>query len=162
MVEVPRQIWLDGGRGYALQKLYWRLEHAACERQDAEEALRDVLDECMSMLKSLNASHPLFSKAQLVIQEFPESLRSRRVGTPTPETLSRFRDSEAANIPSEANLVRLRRRAIQVCGRFHRAEAEWMHLIEEGVRAEDREKVDSVSPAVQGFHDNFLKEFTIQ
>ena len=42
LVEVPRQLWQMGNRGYRVQKAYFDIDKLSTDKNDAEEAIHEV------------------------------------------------------------------------------------------------------------------------
>uniref|UniRef100_A0A914XPW8 LMBR1 domain containing 2 n=1 Tax=Plectus sambesii TaxID=2011161 RepID=A0A914XPW8_9BILA len=75
LVEVPRQIWQTGSKGYRLNKTYFDIEKMSADKNDAEETLKDVYRDALEAHNALRDSHPFRSHGEIILAKFPPELR---------------------------------------------------------------------------------------
>uniref|UniRef100_A0A914EJH6 Uncharacterized protein n=1 Tax=Acrobeloides nanus TaxID=290746 RepID=A0A914EJH6_9BILA len=72
LVEVPRQLWQMGNREYRINKAYFDIDKLSTDRNDAEEAVREVYFEAKDALNILQNQRGLARhKAQVIVSKFP-------------------------------------------------------------------------------------------
>lgn len=69
LVEVPRQMWLSGSKGYRLQKTYFDVEKLSTEKNDAEEALKEAYLESKSVFESYRDGHPFKINSGIILKK---------------------------------------------------------------------------------------------
>ena len=146
LVEIPRQIFNAGTKGYRLEKVYFDIEKLSSEKNDAEESVREAYRDVEELEASLRGGHPFRARVQMMKDKFParvveelEGRRGRRGRGLVDSQSESLRDSDAANLgpASEKALVRLHRQVIVSLQALHRTQAQWAALVRHALHLEE-------------------------
>uniref|UniRef100_A0A914RVM6 Uncharacterized protein n=1 Tax=Parascaris equorum TaxID=6256 RepID=A0A914RVM6_PAREQ len=115
LVEVPRQLWLMGVKGYRLNKTYFELDKLSAEKNEAEDALKEVYQEARSVLSLLRNDHALRECAQIVLAKFPVEVVTQLTssGSGSFSAASSIAPSDESLVASEKYLIRLHKRDVE-------------------------------------------------
>lgn len=69
LVEIPRQVWLAGVKGYSLQKTYFDVEKLSTDRNDAEESLRESFRDAKAASESLRDANRLRPYVEIIMKK---------------------------------------------------------------------------------------------
>uniref|UniRef100_A0A915E416 Gustatory receptor n=1 Tax=Ditylenchus dipsaci TaxID=166011 RepID=A0A915E416_9BILA len=111
LIEVPRQLWQMGDRGYRLSKTYFDIDKLSIDKNDAEETIQEVYREAKEVMNVLKGTRGnAREKAQQIMSKFPHDL-SRQLNSsrsaPNFGNSSNITDADASVISNEAYLVSL-------------------------------------------------------
>uniref|UniRef100_A0A0M3HTB6 LMBR1 domain-containing protein 2 n=1 Tax=Ascaris lumbricoides TaxID=6252 RepID=A0A0M3HTB6_ASCLU len=146
LVEVPRQLWLMGVKGYRLNKTYFDLDKLSAEKNEAEDALKEVYQEARSVLSLLRNDHALREYAQIVLAKFPVEVVTQLTssGSGSFSAASSIAPSDESLVANEKYLIRLHKRVIIAIQNHHRTQAQWGALLRRAIYLEDVQHADDV------------------
>ncbi|KAI6194950.1 LMBR1 domain-containing protein 2-B [Aphelenchoides besseyi] len=141
LVEVPRQLWQMGNKGYRLQKTYFDIEKLSTDKNDAEETIHELYNECKEVLNLLkNTRGTAREKLHLIMSRFPtDKFSSSARSVPTYAASSSIRNADVHAVSQEAYLIRLNKRVIEAIQNHHRTQSQWYTLIQKAFYLEDVE-----------------------
>ncbi|KHN88143.1 LMBR1 domain-containing protein 2 -like protein [Toxocara canis] len=146
LVEVPRQLWLMGVKGYRLNKTYFDIDKLSADKNEAEDALKEVYQEARSVLSLLRNEHVLREYAQTVLAKFPVDVATQLTSSCTGSFsgASSIAPANEALIANEKYLIRLHKRVITAIQNHHRTQAQWNALVRRALYLEDVQHADDV------------------
>ncbi|CAH0391009.1 unnamed protein product [Bemisia tabaci] len=77
LVEIPRNLWLFGQRGYALHHAYFRAAKLNFDKSEAEETLDDVLESVQSVRNIIHPNDPLYPHLETIVEKIPPPIWQR-------------------------------------------------------------------------------------
>ncbi|KAI6197513.1 hypothetical protein M3Y94_01232900 [Aphelenchoides besseyi] len=145
LVEVPRQLWQMGNKGYRLQKTYFDIEKLSTDKNDAEETIHELYNECKEVLNLLkNTRGTAREKLHLIMSRFPtDKFSSSARSVPTYAASSSIRNADVHAVSQEAYLIRLNKRVIEAIQNHHRTQSQWYTLIQKAFYLEDVEVAET-------------------
>ncbi|TKR77026.1 hypothetical protein L596_018076 [Steinernema carpocapsae] len=146
LIEVPRQLWQMGNKGYRLNKTYFDLDKLSADKNDAEEAIKDAYRESRDILTLLRNEHGFRDLAQIIVSEFPaEVVAHITSGRPSSSyASSSYTASDVGMVGNEAFLIKFHKRVLDAIQNHHRTQAQWSALMEKALFLEDIEQAATV------------------
>lgn len=130
LVEIPRNLWLFGQRGYALHHAYFRAAKLNFDKSEAEETLDDVLESVQSVRNIIHPNDPLYPHLEVIVEKIPPPIWQRL------KNRHRVCD-DGLDSPTLKALVRLHKQVIKALQTYGRTEAQWQLLVERVILLED-------------------------
>uniref|UniRef100_A0A0N5ALM3 LMBR1 domain-containing protein 2 n=1 Tax=Syphacia muris TaxID=451379 RepID=A0A0N5ALM3_9BILA len=150
LIEVPRQLWQLGDRGYRLRKTYFDIDKLSTDKNETEDTLYDVYREARSALSMLRNEHILRGYAQAILAKFSPDLVSQITALrSTSATVSNLPIDEQNFIANESYLISLHRRVIKAIINHHRTQAQWNALINLALHLENVEQAECTGQFVR-------------
>uniref|UniRef100_A0A8R1TJV2 LMBR1 domain-containing protein 2 homolog n=1 Tax=Onchocerca volvulus TaxID=6282 RepID=A0A8R1TJV2_ONCVO len=161
LIEVPRQFWQMGNRGYRLNKTYFDIDKLSMDKNDAEDTVREVYREARNVLTLLSNEHTLRRYAQTIMAKFPPQLISQITSCSNDDfsVTSVIAPNSEDFVASEKYLIRLNKRVINAVQNHHRSQAQWNALILRALYLEDVQQAEMTGQFVRtkGRQTNFFR-----
>ncbi|KAI6218162.1 hypothetical protein M3Y99_01726400 [Aphelenchoides fujianensis] len=144
LVEVPRQLWQMGNKGYRLNKIYFDIEKLSTDKNDAEETIHELYNECKEVLNLLkNTRGPAREKLHGIMSRFPaDSFSASARAVPNYARSAALRNADVHAVSQEGYLIRLNKRVIDAVQNHHRTQSQWQTLVRKAAYLEDVEAAE--------------------
>ncbi|KAK0416236.1 hypothetical protein QR680_012366 [Steinernema hermaphroditum] len=146
LVEVPRQLWQMGNKGYRLNKTYFDIDKLSADKNDAEEAIKETYRESREILTLLRNEHGYRDLAQIIVSEFSSEVVTQITsGRPSSSyASSSYTSNDVGTVGNEAFLIKFHKRVLDSIQNHHRTQAQWNALMERALFLEDIEQATAV------------------